>query len=122
MSREETARRAPSGEIAENSLRTERLDVRVAITAYRGGDMFLFDGHLSEITGNGIAVTVIGNLTVGEWVRLQHSINSVTPLQQYARVSLHRGEKYDLEFLLLSDCQIRALTETCDWSLAADLA
>lgn len=124
MHRELNSGKVPGRDLNENvpSLRAGYLDLRIIITAYRGGDKFLFRGRISGITGNGITAGVVGTLAVGELVCLQYSINSLGQLERYARVQRCQGEKHDFEFLSLNDRQIQCLRETCDWLLAADLA
>jgi len=119
MHREVKSRKAPSG----NSFPAgDHLEVPIIITAYRGGDKFLFKGRMSRITGNGITAYVVGTLAVGELVCLQYSINSFGQMERHARVRRRQGDKHHFEFLSLNDRQIQCLRETCDWLLAADLA
>jgi hypothetical protein len=123
MSREVTSRNVPGGELDVDVPLSlgDHFGERINIIAYRGGDKFLFGGCISRTTSNGITASVVGDLTVGELVCLQYSINSSEQLERHARLRQQQGEECDFEFLSLNEQQIRCLTETCDWSLAADL-
>jgi hypothetical protein len=105
-----------------SSPRGDLSDVRITITAYRGGDTFLFKGRISGITCNGITASVVGTLAVGELVCLQYSINSLGQTERYASTRRRQGEKQHFEFLSLNDRQIQCLREASDWLLAADMA
>lgn len=105
-----------------SSTRGDPSDARIIVTAYRGGDTFLFRGRISALTSNGITASVVGTLAAGELVCLQYSIDSLGQLQRYARTRKRQGEKYHFEFLSLNDRQVRCLRETSDWLLAADIA
>jgi len=105
-----------------SSPRGDPSDVRIIITAYRGGDTFQVRGRVSAITGNGVTASVVGTLAVGELVRLQYSVDSLGQLERCARTRKRPGEKYHFEFLSLNDRQIQCLRETSDWLLAADIA
>ncbi len=92
------SRKAPGGEPSWDvpPLRADYLDVPITITAYHGGDKFLFEGRISKITANCITASVVGTLTDGELVCLQYSISSLGQLERYARVWRHLAEKYYL--------------------------
>lgn len=119
MSRGLISRKVPSGEVNGDvsPFRGGHFDERIIITAYRGGDKFLFGGHILRISGIGIAASVVGTLTIGELVSL-YSANPLEPFERQARVTQNQGETYEFEFLSLTDRQLQCLTKTCDWLLA----
>lgn len=119
MSRGLISRKVLSGEVNSDvsPFRGDHFDQRITITAYRGGDQFLFGGHILRISGIGLTASVVGTLTIGELVSV-YSANPLGPLERQARVMQHKGEAYEFEFLSLTDRQLQCLTKTCDWLLA----
>ncbi len=66
MSRGLISRKVLSGEVNSDvsPFRGDHFDQRITITAYRGGDQFLFGGHILRISGVGLTASVVGTLSL----------------------------------------------------------
>src|SRR4051812_14085836 len=83
---------------------------RVLATVDRSEGKLSFWGLLANLSKNGIAATLVGNLAVGEVVTLQFCPGpKLAEVQVRARVSHQRGYYCGFEFLWLNDADRQTL-------------
>ena len=91
------------------------LDGRVNITVVRPAGKCDFWGRISDVSEGGMGATVSGELELGEFVVLQFSLSSTSPiLELRARVCHRCGYHCGFEFLVVSDVQCAWIKQACE--------
>ena len=87
---------------------------RVTVTVQRPEGKLSFWGIVANLSQNGLASTVVGNLTLGEILTLRFSpLPGYPELQIRARVSHQKGYYCGFEFLWLNDIDRQSLEKAC---------
>jgi hypothetical protein len=97
------------------------LDVRVSAHAFRSGETLSLWGRSNEIGGDGIGVTLTGQLEPDEVVSLEIALPMVSrPVKVRALVRYRVGLRHGFEFLTLNQEQRDALKRVCQMLATAE--
>jgi hypothetical protein len=108
---------ASSAPAVNNSRRYSRfpIDLRIKVRAFQNGEFSSSWGRSTELGEDGIGATLTGNLEAGEIVSLELPLPLMPyPLRIRGVVRYRNGQRYGLEFLIVSDAQRDIIRRVCE--------
>jgi len=91
------------------------VDIRIAVTVFRGGETISMWGRSNEIAEDGIGATLTEELEPGEVVSMEVSLPlSSYPLKLRAIVRYRDGLRHGFEFLIQHAAQRDTLRRVCE--------